>query len=50
MKNDKHLKSENYLGFFLIIFALMAFATIVKSCNINQYQHQQQVITDGASE
>lgn len=43
MKN-KRLKNENYLGFVLLIFALMAFATIVKSCNIAQYQYQQQVM------
>lgn len=42
MSDPKHLKSENYLGFFLLIIALMAFAVIVKGCNIAQYQHQQQ--------
>ncbi|MCD6525675.1 MAG: hypothetical protein J7K75_01630 [Desulfuromonas sp.] len=42
MDNKKHLKPENYLGFFLLILALMAFAVLVKSCNISQYQHQQQ--------
>lgn len=36
------IKGENYLGFFLLILALMAFALIVKSCNIAHYQHQQQ--------
>jgi hypothetical protein len=44
MKKSKHLKYENYLGFILLIFALMAFATLVKSCNIAQYQHQQQQV------
>ncbi|MBF0645345.1 hypothetical protein [Desulfuromonas acetoxidans] len=40
--NDKNndLKNENYLAFFLLILALMAFAVIVKSCNIAQYNHQ----------
>lgn len=38
----KHLKNENYLGFFLLIVALMAFAVVVKSCNIAQHQHRQQ--------
>lgn len=49
MKDDKHLKYENYLGFFLLILALMAFATVVKSCNISQHQHQQQVMTDDSN-
>ena len=49
MKDSKHLKYENYLGFFLLILALMAFALIVKSCNIAQYQHQQQVMTDDSN-
>ncbi|MDY0189561.1 MAG: hypothetical protein RBR22_02400 [Desulfuromonas sp.] len=45
----KKLKNENYLGFILIILALMAFAIIVKSCNISQFQHQQQVINNATS-
>jgi len=49
MSEQKHLKNENYLGFFLLITALMAFAVIVKGCNIAQYQHQQQVITHDTS-
>jgi len=46
---NKKLKNENYLGFILIILALMAFALIVKSCNISQFQHQQQAISNEAS-
>jgi len=38
------LKNENYLAFFLLILALMAFAVIVKSCNIAQYNHQNQTV------
>lgn len=34
MKPSAPLKSENYLGFFLLLLALMAFALLVKSCNI----------------
>jgi len=48
-KKSQHIKYENYLGFALLILALMAFATIVKSCNIAQYQHQQQVIINDAT-
>ena len=49
MNEEKHLKGEKYLSFVLLILALMAFAVIVKSCNIAQYKHQQlqqQVIID----
>ncbi|GEM_PF-2589451 len=42
MDQQDHLKGERYLSFFLLILALMAFALVVKSCNIAQYQHQQQ--------
>jgi len=48
MKKNK-LKHENYLGFILLLIALMAFAIIVKSCNIAQYQHQQLVIGNDAN-
>lgn len=41
MSSNKNIKNENYLGFFLLIAALMLFATIVKSCNIARYQAQQ---------
>lgn len=41
MTSKKSLKNENYLGFFLLIAALMAFATVVKSCNIAGYQAEQ---------
>ncbi len=41
MQNKQNLKSENYLGFFLLLATLMAFAVIVKSCNIAGYQAQQ---------
>lgn len=49
MSDQKHLKNENYLGFFLLIAALMAFAVIVKGCNISQYQHQQKMTTHDTS-
>ncbi|MBN2645514.1 MAG: hypothetical protein JXR59_08600 [Desulfuromonadaceae bacterium] len=35
MKKKDPLTSENYLGFFLVILTLMAFAVVVKSCNIS---------------
>lgn len=41
MSSKNSLKNENYLGFFLLIAALMLFATLVKSCNIAGYQAQQ---------
>jgi len=41
MPSKKSLKNENYLGFFLLIAALMVFATVVKSCNIARYQAEQ---------
>lgn len=41
MSSKNSLKNENYLGFFLLIVALMLFATLVKSCNIAGYQAQQ---------
>jgi hypothetical protein len=41
MPSKKNLKNENYLGFFLLIAALMIFATVVKSCNIARYQAEQ---------
>ena len=44
MKNRQNLKKESYLGFFLLLGALMLFATIVKSCNIASYQAQKQTI------
>lgn len=50
MSDQKHLKNENYLGFFLLIAALMAFAVIVKGCNIAQYQHQQQMTIHDTSD
>jgi high-affinity Fe2+/Pb2+ permease len=42
MSSKKYLKNENYLGFFLLIIALMLFATVVKSCNIAGYKAQQE--------
>ena len=42
MSSNKNIKNENYLGFFLLIAALMIFATIVKSCNIARYQAEQE--------
>lgn len=41
MSSNKNVKNENYLGFFLLIAALMVFATVVKSCNIARYQAEQ---------
>jgi hypothetical protein len=43
-RDNNTFKNENYLAFFLLILALMAFALIVKSCNIAQYQHQNQPV------
>jgi high-affinity Fe2+/Pb2+ permease len=45
MASNKNIKNENYLGFFLLIAALMLFATIVKSCNIARYQAEQDRMT-----
>ncbi|MDY0211843.1 MAG: hypothetical protein RBR06_02415 [Desulfuromonadaceae bacterium] len=41
MPNKQNLKKENYLGFFLLLATLMAFAVIVKSCNVAGYQAEQ---------
>lgn len=46
MASNKNIKNENYLGFFLLIAALMLFATIVKSCNIARYLAEQDRITE----
>jgi|GEM_PF-1373877 hypothetical protein len=40
MADKQSLKHEKYLGLFLLIVALMVFATLVKSCNIARYQAQ----------
>lgn len=41
MPSNKNIKNENYLGFFLLIAALMFFAIVVKSCNIADHQAEQ---------
>ncbi|MDD2558198.1 MAG: hypothetical protein RBR43_02890 [Desulfuromonadaceae bacterium] len=43
MQNKQNLKPENYLGFFLLLATLMAFAVIVKSCNVAGYQAERAV-------
>ncbi|MFA5700979.1 MAG: hypothetical protein WC913_06855 [Desulfuromonas sp.] len=50
MPNKQNLKRENYLGLFLLLATLMAFAVIVKSCNIAGYQAEQAAQRSGLLE
>ncbi len=48
MTNTQSIKKENYLGLFLLLAMLMAFAVIVKSCNIAAYQAEQAELKQGS--